>query len=214
MRSLLKLIVLSIVAAVALAELYKPLRDLFETSWMAPALVHSALSLVVLGLAWRQGRLGALLRPGPLWALIPAAVVLVGSGLMILASRQSGTPEIGEASVPWAWILWVPVVEELVFRAGIGDAFRKTSGHVLWGSWFSALSFALVHTDPTLARLGALDFGLPLGPFLLGISCEALYVKTRSIIPAILLHAACNATAALFLKGDARWLDWLGFLYS
>ncbi len=214
MLFLLKLILLSVVAAVALAELYHPLRPVFAPTWLAPAVVHSVLAVFVLFLAHRRGKLREIFRIDSLLPFLPALVILAGVGIMILASRQMGDPTASTATLPWAWILWIPVVEEIVFRAGIGDALRRTSGSLLWGSWFSAVTFALVHADPTLARTLAGEVGLPLGPFLLGLLCEALYVKTGRLLPVILLHAVCNATAALFALGDARWLDWLGFLYS
>lgn len=214
MRSLLKLIGWSLIAAVALAELYKPLRPYFEATWMAPAVVHSLLAVLVLFLVKKRGKIHDLFRLQPYVAFLPAVVILAGVGLLILISRQFAAAAQVEQSIPWAWVIWVPVVEELVFRVGIGDAFRRSSGSLLWGSWFSAVTFALVHSDPTLTRLMSFDIGLPLGPFLLGLLCESIYAKTGRILPAIALHAVCNATAALFAVGDARWLDWLGFLYS
>ncbi len=214
MRSLLKLIVLSVVSAIALAELYHPLRALFPETWMAPALVHTALAAVVLFLAHRRGTLRTMFELKPWIAYLPAAVVLGGVALLVFVSRLTGNAPTGDAALPWAWILWIPVVEELVFRAGIGGAFRKVSGSALWGAWFSAVTFALVHADPTLSRVAHLELGLPLGPFLLGLLCEGIYVKSGRILPVILLHAVCNATPVLFAHGDARWLTWLGFLYS
>lgn len=214
MRSLLKLLILTLVAAVALAELYVPLRPLFAEPWMAPAVAHSALAVLVLALAAKRNRVAAMFAPRPVGPFFPALGILAGVLVMIGISRQIGTPAAGQGGIPWAWVLWIPVAEELVFRAGIGEAFRRSSGSAVWGSWFSALAFALVHGDPTLAHLMEGKVGLPLGPFLLGLLCEGLYARTGRILPVILLHAVCNATAALFAAGDARWLDWLGFLYS
>jgi membrane protease YdiL (CAAX protease family) len=84
----------------------------------------------------------------------------------------------------------------------------------LWAGWFAALTFAFVHGDPTVAHLIAGRIGLPLGPFLLGLCCEALVEATGRLAPAIAFHGACNATVAIFALADGRWLDWLGFLYS
>lgn len=214
MRSLLKVIALAAVSAIALAELYAPLRPVFGPTWLAPAVVHSVLACVVLLLVHRRGELKPILTVDSLKPYLPALGILVAVGGMILISRQVGEPTASSATVPWAWILWIPVVEELVFRVGLGDAFRRVAGSPLWGSWFSAVAFALVHADPTLSRLSHGEIGLPLGPFLLGLLCEAVYVKSGRILPAVLLHAVCNGTAALFAMGDARWLEWLGFLYS
>ena len=137
---------------------------------------------------------------------------------MILAAvtRLAGgaPPPTTGLAVPLAWILWIPPAEELVFRAGVGRLFRRLAGGSPWAAWFSALTFALVHAGPTLARLLAGQVGAPLGPFLLGLACEALLAASGRLLPAVALHAACNATAAVFAAGDARWLDWLGFLYT
>lgn len=214
MRSLLKLIALAVVSAIALAELYAPLRPVFDAAWLAPAVVHSVLAAAVLLLLARRGKLKEAFRLDSLLPFAPTLGILGGTGLMILASRQFGEPATSSATVPWAWVLWIPAVEELVFRVGIGDAFRRVSGSILWGSWFSAVTFALVHADPTLARLSHGEIGLPIGPFFLGLLCEGVYVKFGRILPVVLLHAVCNGTAVLFAGGDARWLEWLGFLYS
>ena len=53
----------------------------------------------------------------------------------------------------------------------------------------------------------------PLGPFLLGLCCEYFLVRSKSVWPGVVFHAACNSTAAVFLIIDPRWLDCLGILY-
>jgi membrane protease YdiL (CAAX protease family) len=214
MRSLLKLIAFCLVTAVALAELYAPFRPLFGPTWLAPAVVHTVLAALVLSMTYRQGMLKLFLEKPPLWAWAPALGILVGVGLLVAGSRLMGGATTSNVAVPWAWILWVPIVEEIVFRVGIGEAFRRISGSAFYGSWFSALTFGLVHADPTLSHVLQGQLGLPLGPFLLGLLCEALFAQSRRILPAVALHAVCNATALLFARGDARWLEWLGFLYS
>lgn len=84
----------------------------------------------------------------------------------------------------------------------------------MWGAWLSATLFALVHTAPTIIHLSEGRFGLPLGPFLLGLSCEFLFTMTGRLMAVVALHAACNSTALLFSLGDDRWLNWLDFLYG
>jgi membrane protease YdiL (CAAX protease family) len=197
--------------------------------WLGAAVVHTLLAAVVLVVVARQGRLSSLCslrtvadtapaalraRPSLMWA--PTAVVAAGAALLTLASARLAPGTASQRAVApaqIAWILWVPVVEELVFRAGIGGFMRRRGGP-LWGAWFSAVAFALVHAQPTLAGLAHGAVGLPLGPFLLGLCCEALLATTGRIAPAIAFHAACNATVVIFASGDARWLDWLSILYS
>ena len=128
MRSLLKVILLALASAVALAELYSPLRPVFGPTWLAPAVVHSVLAAVVLVLLARRGKLKEALKVDAFAPFAPAFAVLAGVGVMIFGSRLVGEPTANAASLPWAWVLWIPVVEELVFRVGIGDAFRRVSG--------------------------------------------------------------------------------------
>jgi membrane protease YdiL (CAAX protease family) len=218
---------LTLALAVAFAEVYARLGAVIGEIWLAAALVHSALGLFVLGLYARRGEARALLSTATLrsdapaflagapWrAYLPAALILIGTMLLVLVSRQIGRPTTrGGIATNVAWIVWIPVVEELVFRAGLGSAFRRWLGG-LWGAWFGATLFALVHAAPTVAHLIEGRLGLPIGPFLLGLGCELLFAATGRLGPVVALHAACNATVVVFALGDDRWLDWLGFLYG
>jgi membrane protease YdiL (CAAX protease family) len=112
-----------------------------------------------------------------------------------------------------AWILWIPVVEEIVFRVGVGNFFRKL-GSISLGSYFSAIVFALVHSSLSLKNLFSLNFFLPLGPLLLGLIAEFLYLKSdKKVFPIIAFHASCNLSVVVFSMFDARWLTWLRLLY-
>lgn len=192
------------------------------TPWIAAATVHSAFAVLVVVLLVRRsqtemlqpmgahGAAPAWIKTRPLVLYAPAVVIAVGAGALALVSRAMGTdPGVGAIgapeSGPLAWILWIPVVEELVFRAGISPTLRRLAGPI-WGAWFAAAVFALAHGGGALV--------LPLGPFLLGLACEALVGLGGRIGPAIALHAACNGTVAVFVALDPRWLDWLGFLYG
>ena len=106
----------------------------------------------------------------------------------------------------------MPLVEELVFRAGIGAVYRRLSPPI-WAAWFAALVFALVHANPTWSNLRHGQVGLALGAFFLGLCCEYLMIKTGRILPCIAFHSACNATVMIFGILDKRWLDWLAPLY-
>lgn len=233
-RETLGLTAASVALAVLLAEVYTRTAALTGlTDWVAAAAVNTGLAAVVAAIsaaapgsrvaserdagpfpspAWQ--RTTAWLGGAPWRSYLPALCILAGTALLATLSRLlGGAPPSTGAAPPLAWILWIPLVEELVFRAGIGRLFRRLT-HSSWAAWFSALTFAFVHASPTVARLAAGRVGLPLGPFLLGLACEALLAATGRLLPCIALHAACNATAAVFANGDARWLDWLGFLYS
>lgn len=210
----LRLIVVSLVVAVALGTLYAAARSWVQPAWLAAALVHTGLAIPVLMVLARRGALKGALGLGPWQAYIPTAVIVLGVVFLTAGSRLfAGPAESISIDIEPAWILWVPLVEEIVFRVGIGSSLRRL-GSPLWAIWFSALVFAMAHGAPTLSRLAAGEVGVPLGPFLLGLLCEALYLKTGRLLPIVALHAACNATPLLFALLDARWLEWLGFLYQ
>jgi len=109
-------------------------------------------------------------------------------------------------------IFWIPFVEEIVFRRGISPCLRYYSGP-FWGSYLTVLLFAGLHGNPTWAHLRSGEFGMPLGPLLLGAVSEGLYRMTRSLGSSIWLHMACNATAVLLPYGDLESVRWLRWLY-
>lgn len=177
-------------------------------NWITIAGFHSLLALLILT------------RPSPypasrgpwLYLVGPATLIVLGSVVLALSFRGAYRPT-------WAWseqdlgtwlgtIVWVPIVEEIVYRRGLGGFLRARLGQ--WtGLYLASLLFALAH---------GLRFegGLPapaIGPFLLGVACELIYWRCRSIWGAIAFHAACNATPLIFLWLDPRWLDRLRMLY-
>lgn len=210
----LSLTLLCVVVPMALATLYESL-PVAGPAWWRAALVHTALSLVVVALWHRRGELRATLAVGGWRAYLPGLVVALGAAILAAASAALLPDPASQSGAPanLAWILWVPVVEEVVFRGGVFAALRRFCATV-WAAWFSAIIFALAHAGPTLTRLLSGDVGVPLGPFFLGLLTAALYARTGRLLPAVLLHAACNATPLIFAALDARWLDWLGFLYQ
>lgn len=212
-RNALLLIVVSLVAAVSLAELYSRV-PLTGPAWLRAAVVNSVLAAIVLVTLARAGRWRAEFALDSWKPYLPAAVIGLGSVAIALTSRLFiPTSEGVEASVDPAWIFWIPVVEELVFRVGILGALRRLGGPV-WSIWFGAVIFAMAHGGPTLARLQAGTVGVPIGPLLLGVLAGALYVKTNRVLPVMALHAVCNATPLIFATFDGRWIEWLGFLYQ
>ena len=147
--------------------------------------------------------------------LLALSILLVTSGAALISRYGFPSNDIPTSQRSWMWtsILLVPVVEELVFRRGIGTFFRKNFG-LFWGSYFSVFVFTFIHSMPTLERLLSGEVGLPLGVILLGIVCEFLYISSGGcILGCILFHMACNATPALFILIDERWLDWLNAIY-
>lgn len=85
-------------------------------------------------------------------------------------------------------ILIAPVVEEIFFRGFIYPAFRKKMG-VAWGILLSSLVFALFHFEP---------YQIP--PLLvIGAILAFIYERTRSLVPAIVLHGLNNGFYMLVL---------------
>ena len=150
-------------------------------------------------------------------AYIPAIIVGVGSFLLACAGNALMPDEtVRKGVIPLqhiAWVFWIPVVEELVYRVAIGSLFRNVGG-VFFGGYVSAMVFAFVHTMPTYDKLIAGQVGIPIGPFVLGICCESLLIVSDRVGPSIALHMACNATVPIFLWLDSRWLNWFEILYS
>jgi len=215
MRGLIWLTILSLVLAVVMAESYNCLSDWLSPPWFAAATLHSLLASFVATYWWLHDR--KVFTPGAWQSYLPATFVLGASAAVALLSRAFGGVTINAVSdsnthPTWAAVIWVPLVEEFVFRAGIGAVYRRLS-QPIWAAWFAALVFALVHANPTWSNLVQGQVGLALGAFLLGLCCEYLMMKTGRILPCIAFHSACNATVMIFGILDKRWLDWLAPLY-
>ncbi len=138
-----------------------------------------------------------------LWLAALAAVICAAGwlGLAALAepgsSRELEVPEAGLASFGFllrlaSYVLLVPVVEELAFR---GYLMRRLS-HADWGSlpprqstmvaWLlSSLVFGLLHPHWVGAALAGALYGL-------------VYLRSGSLIAAIVAHALTNALLALY----------------
>lgn len=209
-RAVILTLVLGVVLAVGLAEVYDVAALLTGDGRLGAVTVNTGLAALPVFLWWRQ-------RSGPataggLWPWLPALTVfgaVVGAALISSGGQPTGALPGPRALI---WILWVPVVEEWVFRAGFGLWFRRRLG-VIAGCWTSALFFSLMHSLPVRDRIlsGAAGF-LP-GPFLLGLACEVILVRSGRLLPAIALHMVCNLSGPLFGYLDPRWLEWLGYLY-
>ena len=195
-------VLLTFVIPVVLAHLY---RLVAVNGWLAPAIVNSI--IVICG----YRRLS--LQSASLIYYLPALSLLVCYFLAVIISSFIGIPSTGDLASYHLWsIVWIPVVEELLFRVIVGNYLRTLVGN-FWGCYCSVVCFAFVHSMPTLDRLITLNIGLAVGPLLVAIVCEYLYVKSGSILPAILFHAVANSSVAIFIYYDSRWLSWLEVFY-
>jgi membrane protease YdiL (CAAX protease family) len=111
----------------------------------------------------------------------------------------------GNAQALWL-MLGAPVLEELVFRAGVQAGLRQRLAS--WGTaaapvaiLISSLLFAACHAlrQPTAAALVAAGTLLP------SLACGWLYERTARLGPCIALHAACNA---LWLGAPTAVVSW------
>jgi membrane protease YdiL (CAAX protease family) len=204
--------VFSVCVTIVLGESYQCASQALSPEWLAAGAVNSFLAALAFAYLWHKDR--DLLSPGVRLAYVPALIVLCGSMLLAKLTANGDTMPVDEKQTLYfvASFAWVPIIEELVFRGGIGRMLRPKIGP-LWAAWFSALIFTMVHGTPTLERALNGQVGFALGAFLLGICCEALLYFSGSLLPGIAFHAACNATVMIFGVINPRWLDWLGPLY-
>jgi membrane protease YdiL (CAAX protease family) len=200
---------LALLIPIVLTKLYAAFTPVVGTGWVSAALWHTVLAIIIL---WQRPYVIRQFGPKAIYAL-PLLVVL--GSVCLAAASQALMPHPQDATVTGldvAWVLWIPLVEEVVFRLGIGRIFTRLLPG-LGGLWFSSLTFALAHVPVTFSGLLHGDVGVPLGPFLLGLICQTMIIRLRSIWPSILMHMACNGTAVIFRVMDGRWLSWLGALY-
>lgn len=98
-------------------------------------------------------------------------------------------------------VVFAPVCEELVFRGLLFPALLKE---------MSLLRAVLVNA---LVFMAAHQIFHP-GAFILGVLASLIFYSTRSVIPTIALHAACNATGILIPKFSPFLFHSLRFLYQ
>jgi membrane protease YdiL (CAAX protease family) len=120
---------------------------------------------------------------------------LLGVGLTCL---HTGLPPLRVFTL----LLFAPLTEEIVFRAGLHEALLRRGWAALQANLATALAFGAVHMavqfDP-----GAWAVALP--ALLMG----ALYQRTRRVWPCVVLHAVMNAAwlgrglASTLLAGQA-----------
>lgn len=165
-------------------------------------LVVNAVLVLPAWLYWRTHR-----ETPKLWAYLLSGALL-GLSCLILVIESVQFQTLVEEGF-FLQVLLIPVVEEIVFRGGVGAFLQKVLGD--WsGAYVGALFFAWMHTMPHWSQLSSIAGGVPLGPLLLGVAAQWLVGQTGSLKPAILLHAGGNAFAMVyhwFLSDNLPWLE-------
>jgi membrane protease YdiL (CAAX protease family) len=95
---------------------------------------------------------------------------------------------IGIALFAITAVIVAPVAEETFFRGFMLQGIGKRLGYT-WGTVISSALFALAHISPTNL--------VPI--FILGLMLSWIYYKTKSIWPCIIVHAAYNSIALIFM---------------
>ncbi len=202
--SLWNLSVITIVQNVALAGLpayvaivrYRlPLTalGLRSSRWVRWSVLGALVAAVVVPLATASEHLAIYLLgliEGPAQAAAQAAAEHLDDPLQPVMDSLSGI-------APTAWFLIllavaVPIGEEVFFRGFVFGGLRNRWG-VIVATLGSAAFFAAVH----MQIVHALPF------FLIGLALALLYERTRSLVPAIVVHALNNVLAVISI-----WRGW------
>jgi sodium transport system permease protein len=146
-----------------------------------------------------------------MWILALEAFVLLKSWSLIEQVRDLESIKAKALAVPFAWVLITQslapaVFEEFFFRGfALSSLCRRLSSRR--AIVLSALLFGLFHVIDG----SVLSFEKLIPTFLLGLALGLVAVRTQSIIPGMILHAAHNALVLSFTRIDAKWLEsWFG----
>jgi membrane protease YdiL (CAAX protease family) len=132
--------------------------------------------------------------------------VTVGGMAALTAGVLLLVPPTPYADAHWVnEVLIVPVTEELVFRgvlvtvllAALSRLHRPAAAAVLAVA-IGAMAFGVGHAANALFLSAAFVMAQVTYAVLIGLVAGTLMVRTRSIVPAILVHAAVNAVVVAF----------------
>jgi membrane protease YdiL (CAAX protease family) len=212
---MLWLVLLSLTVAVLLGSLFYATRSEWHgPAWRTLGLLHVVFGCLAL-LTLKDLR-SKVLKFSSHWTFALAPLILASTLVMCAAIDWRGK-HASTLFANWGYFLatitWIPLFEEIVYRGALGQFFRAQGGAV-WGAYFGTCVFSMAHSEPTWAKLASGQLGFALGPFLLGLCCEYIFLKSKNIWPCVAFHAACNSTAILFTLYGAAWLENLSFLYS
>jgi membrane protease YdiL (CAAX protease family) len=199
--------------AVALSTTYKSYN--LSYPWLSPLIIHTVLCLILIAATKRSfihaPQEWALLPPNQVWAVVPLLVVGAFCGWLFFSAQEPF-----HAIPIWrlmAFCLWVPIVEEILFRGYFSHAFRTKMGIGI-GTYMSALLFSFIHSDASIEGIVTGAAGITLGPLFLALSAEAIYAISKRLEYAIILHGLCNLSAWLVGTSRPELLENLWFFYG
>ena len=216
--SLAALLVLSFLCLLVLSQVYQAAFSLFSgPTWLAALTLNSFLATLSIVTGW-CGRIS----PRSSYLLTGGVLTLLGFWVLAFVSL---VPEHGTklAPGPLAWqligsIVFVPLAEEVLFRGALTNILFHYSLAPRWlVSYLSALTFSLLHQQISFNMLRDGALLVPIGPFILGLLCEYLTVRSGSLFYAVCAHGISNALvaclAAKFPEMTAATISWLYQLF-
>jgi membrane protease YdiL (CAAX protease family) len=115
----------------------------------------------------------------PALPLLPALLLLLPLAGAWLTSQAPGAPRL------WVWLLMAPLIEEIVFRAGLQETLLRRGQSAWAANLVTAACFTAAHV---LLRGDALAWAVCVPALLLG----CVYAQTRQLRWCVVLHAAMN----------------------
>ena len=131
---------------------------------------------------------------GGVFANLPALLIIGGLGAALFRFLpEPSHPAVDQliqsrdpmtiARIFVAAVIFAPILEEVIFRGLLMPAIARVTGSVGWGVALSSFLFAAIHPQGIAAWLGLAT---------VGAMCALITVQTRSLIPAMVLHALHN----------------------
>jgi membrane protease YdiL (CAAX protease family) len=196
----------SLLVAVANVPYFEVVQRLVRADTAIPrALLFSSWLTLVGGafVVWKPSTFGFQLGDIPRhWRLI-AGVAAAAVAVTAVVIAVSGPTPYSDASLLVECLL-VPFTEELVFRGVLLTALVVALGRLhprpvalLLAVIFNGIAFGLAHmANATELELGFVVSQATFASFL-GVGCAYLMVRTRSVYPAMFLHALVNGVVVL-----------------
>ncbi len=115
------------------------------------------------------------------WFPLPPELAIAQQRLLTPTTWQQGVGAV------LAFVALAPLAEEVFFRGVVFPSLTRRYGHPWFSLLISALLFGITHVEPVAIFYAAL----------LGAGLALLTVRARSIVPALVAHAAHNAVPLL-----------------